>query len=279
MEDLSKTQIVLLCLLVSFVTSIGTGVITSSLLQEAPQTVTQTINRVVERTVETIVPQSQPGVVTRETTVVVKEEDLVIDAIKKTHGNLVWIVSPDSGSNAPVRTVGVVVNKDGTILADKRFVSARGNYNAVFFESGQVYTVKLSEVSRRTNAAFLKPEIKEGQPSTFTPANFGNSNNVQLGQTVIALGGKDKESVSIGRVISLNRGNVPANASSTPAVQSLVTDTPLHDFVPGSVLLTLNGDIVGFENYIVEQGLENTYSALNLIREDNPVAFGEAATQ
>ena len=61
MEDLTKTQIVLLCLLVSFVTSIGTGIISFSLLSEAPQTVTQTINKVVERTIETVVPTVVPG--------------------------------------------------------------------------------------------------------------------------------------------------------------------------------------------------------------------------
>ena len=56
MEDLSKTQIILLGLLVSFVSSVAISIMTYSLLSEAPATITQTINRVVERTIETVVP-------------------------------------------------------------------------------------------------------------------------------------------------------------------------------------------------------------------------------
>ena len=48
MESLTKTQIVLLVLLVSFVTSLATGIVTVTLVNQAPQPVTHTINKVVE---------------------------------------------------------------------------------------------------------------------------------------------------------------------------------------------------------------------------------------
>jgi len=66
-EDLNKTQLLLLTLLVNFVTSIATGVLTVSLLDDTSPTITQTVNRIVERTVETVstpVP-SLPTIITK----------------------------------------------------------------------------------------------------------------------------------------------------------------------------------------------------------------------
>jgi hypothetical protein len=53
-EDLNKTQFLLLTLLVNFVTAIATGVLTVSLLDDTSPTITQTVNRIVERTVDTV---------------------------------------------------------------------------------------------------------------------------------------------------------------------------------------------------------------------------------
>src|SRR3989338_10938680 len=81
-EKLNKTQIILLTLLTSFVTSIATGIVTVTLLEQAPPVVTQTINRVVESTIEKVIPSQGTSVVTKETTVVVKEDDLIAKSIE-----------------------------------------------------------------------------------------------------------------------------------------------------------------------------------------------------
>ena len=56
MKDLDKSQLILLAILLSFVTSIATGITTVSLMQRAPSSITVPINRVIQQTVEKIAP-------------------------------------------------------------------------------------------------------------------------------------------------------------------------------------------------------------------------------
>ena len=79
-KDLNKPQLILLAVLLSFVTSIATGITTVTLMQQAPASFTAPVNRVIRQTVEKI--QQVEGKTTVQT-VVVKEEDLVVDAIAK----------------------------------------------------------------------------------------------------------------------------------------------------------------------------------------------------
>lgn len=271
MEDLNKTQIVLLCLLVSFVTSIGTGIISASLLQEAPQTVTQTINRVVERTVETIVPQPSGGAPTREVTVVVKEEDLIIDAINKNHNSIVRIVDARETGLSEVQTLGIVTKRDGTILADKRYILSSRNYKAVFSD-GQSHSLEILGRSDVSNAVFFKVSDVDAT-QTFSAITLGNSDVLQLGQTVIALGGKQKEAVAIGRIISTDQAPSGPAATSTRTISVVETDTPLRDTVAGSALLNLNGDMIGFENFEPNLKIESGYAAINVAKREHPEFF------
>jgi len=55
-KELNKSQLILLAILLSFITSIATGITTVTLLEKAPQSVTVPINRIVLETVEKIVP-------------------------------------------------------------------------------------------------------------------------------------------------------------------------------------------------------------------------------
>src|SRR6185503_6174997 len=79
-KDLNKSQLILLAILLSFVTSIATGITTVTLMQQAPASFTAPVNRVIQQTVEKI-QQVEGKTITQ--TVIVKEEDLVVDAIAK----------------------------------------------------------------------------------------------------------------------------------------------------------------------------------------------------
>ena len=56
MKELNKSQLILLALLISFVTSIATGISTVTLMQQAPASITTPINKIIRQTVEKIVP-------------------------------------------------------------------------------------------------------------------------------------------------------------------------------------------------------------------------------
>lgn len=55
-KDLNKSQLILLAVLLSFITSIATGITTVTLMQQAPASVTVPVTRIVRETVEKIVP-------------------------------------------------------------------------------------------------------------------------------------------------------------------------------------------------------------------------------
>ena len=55
-KDLNKSQLILLAVLLSFITSIATGITTVTLMQQAPASVTVPVTRIVRETVEKVVP-------------------------------------------------------------------------------------------------------------------------------------------------------------------------------------------------------------------------------
>lgn len=80
-EELTKQQLILLALLVSFITSIATGIVTVSLMDQAPQSVTQVIDRVVERTVERVMPNDDESTSsTTENSVLIETRTVVTDS-------------------------------------------------------------------------------------------------------------------------------------------------------------------------------------------------------
>ena len=270
MEDLTKTQLILLTLLISFVVSIGTGIITVSLLNEAPQSVTQTINRVVERTVEKVVPDITKPTVTKEvTTVVVKEEDLVIDAIDKNTKSIVRVRSDDG----TFLGLGIVVSKDGVVVIDRKDIISDKNYFLTFFDD-KVISAPVLFINDAKSIAFLKVPKEAIQTAsgfyTFYPATFSDSNLLKLGQTVISLNGEKTNSVSIGRisrlVLSQTDNTGPIISTTTPVLILIETDVNSRNEVSGGPLLNLNGEIIGIK--ISDVVGNSNYLPINNIKQE-----------
>ena len=247
MEDLNKNQIILLTLLVSFVTSIATGIVTVSLLQEAPLEITRNINRVVEKTIETV---TTPGIVQPQqkeiTTVVVKEEDQVVNSINKNTKSIVRIKAKDKDGNSTFYGIGLVVSKDGGIAADKNTILADDSYYGSF-NDGSEFQLNPLGVDKQTNFILFKviPSDKS-KGYTYMPASFADV-EPKLGQTVIGLGGDTETSVSVGRVVLLETRNTGTGSTTTKSLVSIDTDLVSKDLISGSPIFNLSGDIVGIK--------------------------------
>lgn len=236
LEHLTKHQIVLLTLLVSFVTSIATGIVTVSLVNQAPPEVTRTINQIVEHTVERVVPATQGAAVAANTaetvterTVVVKDDDLAAQSIAKMQQSVVRIVG--KGGTFLI-TRGVIVSPSGVVFADRDAITASGMRQfEAFLQDGKRYTATLRPAPKGQALAVLDIELGT---TTVSAAPFADMAKVQLGQSVIRIGGGGADTVGTGVVASLpdsaHQGLIEASVSSA---------------TPGSLVMTLFGELVG----------------------------------
>ncbi len=228
LEQLTKHQILLLTLLVSFVTSIATGIVTVSLMDQAPAGVTRVINQIVERTVETVTPTNQgAAAVTTETTVVVKQDDLVPQSIAAVQKSVIRIVA--AGKNDLIAR-GVIVGAGGLAVTDREAINSANerDFEAILY-SGE--RVRLEVPREETGGALLFVEVATS--TGFVSATLADPSKLTLGQTVLRISGMGSDTVGEGVIASLGEGE-------PRVVQASVTSA-----TPGSVLLTIFGEVIG----------------------------------
>lgn len=271
MEDLNKHQLILIVLLITFVTSIATGIITFTLLSEAPVEVTQNINRVVERTIEKVVPtEGQPEKVV--TTVVVSEEDRIIESISKNKDSIVRLTAIGSDGLEIISGLGLIVSNDGVIVTDVRNQNIASSFNILLSDgkslpSGKVFVDSLNGL------LFIKVNIPKNDTNkyVFSPVNFGDSNTLKIGQSLIAVSGKESNAASIGRIFQLKY------AEDKKSVTSIYSDIKISKAHYGSPLLNLSGEVVGLEAPFSELETEYSYIPSNVIKLSIPKALEELA--
>ncbi|HVU75254.1 MAG TPA: serine protease [Candidatus Paceibacterota bacterium] len=233
-EELSKSQIILLVLLVSFVTSIATGIVTVSLMDQAPPAIAQTVNRVIERTVETVAPsaqgQSAATVVTQEKTVVVKESDLVSQAVAKISPSIVRIYRGDPATSAFLG-LGIVLDKQGTVVTDTAALGDLADATVVL-SNGTAVRAFVRGRNTDTDLALLQASSTADQAPVWIPATVSSAQPT-LGQSVVALSGK-----TIARI-------VPGLVTAIPDETMMDTDIAGDGLYGGSPLINTDGDLIG----------------------------------
>lgn len=265
MEDLTKTQIILLTLLISFVTSIATGIITTSLLAQAPESVIQTINRVVEHTIEQVTPATGGG--TKEVTVI-NEDDAVTSAISGAIPSVVKIQAPIAADGSQdFYGLGAIISKSGLVISDKHNLVLNAVYSVVLAD-GTTLSATVSHINDVDNIATFQIQPDSTHNNNF-PTITVSTNNLKLGQTIIGIEGKQKNSIQVGRVTGQNTR--PAQDSRGKAITntySVDTDINALTEVSGAPLVNLSGELVGIKGSSADTSLvSGRYITLSPIQE------------
>lgn len=244
-EQLTKSQLVLLALLLSFVTSIATGIVTVSLMDQAPPVIAQTVNRVVERTIETVAPASQTAAsaTVRERTVVIRESELISQAVTNVSPSIVRIYT-NSSDTATFLGLGIVLGTDGTIVSDSSMFGTTSEEAIVALPDGSRVSVSVTSLDATTGLAFLQATSTDEAHITWKPAVIAGSNPI-LGQTVIALSGRTVVRIEYGIVTALIPGEKESATDST-----IDTNISPDSVIAGSPLVNTNGEIVGISTSV-----------------------------
>lgn len=267
MESLTKTQIVLLVLLVSFVTSLATGIVTVTLVNQAPKPITHTISKVVEK----IVPRE---VSVKEKTVVFSNEENLVKIIKGASLAVVSVMAATTTATTTEEKItasigsGFFVSKDGIILTNKHIVENAAFEYAVMTSDGKIFPVAVISRNSPQDIAVLKAE---GNNFNFIP--LGDSKNINIGQTAVAIGSDSREfqnTVSVGIVSGLNKMAAAINAvsGSEDSVALIQIDAATNPGNSGGPLIDLSGKAIGINTVGAPMGNVGFALPINLAKKD-----------
>jgi hypothetical protein len=231
-EDLSKSQLLMLMLLVNFITSIATGVLTVSLLDQAPANVTQTVNRIVDHTIETIATSTPLGSIVAPQTVtktIIQSSDTFLpDAIAAMSAREVTIYAGTSTSTDPI-AVGTYLPKARAVVTDTQ--SSLPGAVTIVFSNGASQKASLSHSGATITIYGFGDSAT--LPTALAPT-IVPSTSLKVGQTVVAF---------------------TSDGSAVTGIISKIDSTSVHTNLPvipsGNSAVDLSGNIVGISTGVI----------------------------
>lgn len=206
---------------------------------------------------------------------VVTEENAVIDVAEKVSPSVVTVsmetperrvlqVNPfggissriDGGTPQDIGS-GFVVSADGLIVTNKHVVEATTAKYKVITKDNKEYEVNEIKRDPSNDLAILKITA-----SNLTPVELGESNNLKVGQFVVAIGtalGQFRHTVTTGVISGLGRGISAGNPYEGYVEQLddvIQTDAAINPGNSGGPLLNSSGQVIGI-NVAVAQGAQN----------------------
>lgn len=160
---------------------------------------------------------------------------------------------------------GFIVSKNGLIATNKHVVNdAKAEYT-VYLNNGKKYNAKVLAIHPVDDLALLKIDA-----DNLPVLPLGNSDNIKIGQFVIAIGnalGEFQNTVSFGLVSGLRR-NLIANdeRGNIEKLEDLIqTDAAINFGNSGGPLLNLKGEVIAI-NTAIASGAENIGFAIPVNR-------------
>ena len=157
---------------------------------------------------------------------------------------------------------GFIVSEDGLVLTNKHVVLDPEADYMVFTNDGRKFPAKVLARDPFQDLAILKIEKEkaidgEGDllSKAFPVVKLGDSDQLEIGQTVVAIGnvlGEFRNSVSVGVISGLGRTITASGGSFVETIEDVIqTDAAINKGNSGGPLLNLKGEVVGINTATV----------------------------
>ncbi|MDH4358665.1 MAG: trypsin-like peptidase domain-containing protein [Candidatus Berkelbacteria bacterium] len=202
--------------------------------------------------------------------ITVKEDSAVISAVRKVSPSVVSVVftkdvkviNPFSffGEGESIQreqgsATGFIITSEGLIATNKHVASVEGADYQVITPDGKQYKAEVASLDPSTDFAILKIDAK-GLPVV----EFGDSDNVEVGQRVVAIGnalGEFQNTVTVGVLSGKERTLEAATATgeSASTLEGLLqTDAAINEGNSGGPLINLKGQVIGINTATAAKG-------------------------
>lgn len=231
----------------------------------------------------------------RETLRVTREESVVIDVVKEVGPSVVTIgvenlprrgargelgpfglffdtPNQEQGNEGKYIGSGFVIAKEGLIVTNKHVVSERDLDYIAVDAKGNKFNVDRIYRDPLNDTAIL--HIKNPPQGVFKEVKLGDSQNLQVGQFVIAIGtalGEFRNTVTTGVISGLGRG-IRAGSVYEGYVERLdnviQTDAAINPGNSGGPLLNSKGEVIGVNTAIAASGQNIGFAIpINIVRD------------
>ena len=158
---------------------------------------------------------------------------------------------------------GIIIEADGYIVTNAH-VTEGAQKIYVFLNDGRQYSAKIVGSDEKTDIALLKTE----QSENFEPADFADSDEVRVGNTVFAIGNPFGlgSSVSLGIISAKER-----DIEKGPYDNFLQTDATINQGNSGGPLFNRDGKIIGMNTAIFS--LDGQYAGIGFATPSNTVKW------
>ncbi|MFG3707401.1 trypsin-like peptidase domain-containing protein [Micromonospora sp. NPDC047670] len=167
-------------------------------------------------------------------------------------------IATDSGEGS-----GVILTADGYVLTNNHVVASAGRDSVrVVFADGKTVEARIIGTDPKTDLAV----VKATGVSDLKPATFGDSDAMQVGDQVLALGSPLglQGSVTAGilsardRTIQAGGGQEQPGQGASSIAGLLQTDAPINPGNSGGALVNTRGEVIGINTAIATAGQGNT---------------------
>jgi serine protease Do len=146
---------------------------------------------------------------------------------------------------------GFIIDKEGHILTNNHVIDGADEIVVLIEEGGngeKEYKAKLIGTDSKTDIALIKLIPKEGGKKSFPTLSLGNSDKLEVGEWVVAIGNPFglSHTVTVGVVSAKER-----NIGSGPYDEFIQTDASINPGNSGGPLMNIKGEVIGINTAII----------------------------